>query len=398
MSNAHPLTGDLIEMHRRAPWTYELSQHHKFLQDDTTMWEGVPTMSCDSETVRYHSATLKWPKEKRIGTLLHEFMHTGNQHHARGKGIPDHLWPLWNRACDAVINPPIKLWGFDVSDGVFIPGAEGKSAEQVFSELLKDQKKQPQPQPGPGKPGPMARPPAGQPKPGDGDGDGDGEGDGKGKPCNVQASAVEKRAEMDAVMARMVSAAKAAGKGSAGLEQAVKRWLEPKVDWRAVLKDYCTRLNKDGWSYERTNSSYRAMGIYVPGRRSKALGTVVIVRDTSGSLVNKQTEIATEAFKILSEMRPEKTIIIDADDSVHRVLELGPGDEMPDKAMGGGGTDFRPAFDKIEELGIQPDIMVFITDLCGEFPADAPMYPVIWALIDSGSENPPWGMTVEIER
>jgi hypothetical protein len=33
----------------------------------------------------------------------------------------------------------------------------------------------------------------------------------------------------------------------------------------------------------------------------------------------------------------------------------------------------------LEEHGIQPQTLVFLTDLCGRFPETAPPYPVLWA-------------------
>src|ERR1019366_680109 len=47
--------------------------------------------------------------------------------------------------------------------------------------------------------------------------------------------------------------------------------------------------------------------------------------------------------------------------------------------VGGGGTDFGPCFDWLEEQGIRPQTLVFLTDLCGTFPETEPEYPVLWA-------------------
>lgn len=37
--------------------------------------------------------------------------------------------------------------------------------------------------------------------------------------------------------------------------------------------------------------------------------------------------------------------------------------------MGGGGTDFGPCFEWLDEHGIRPQTVVFLTDLCGTFPS-----------------------------
>ena len=65
-------------------------------------------------------------------------------------------------------------------------------------------------------------------------------------------------------------------------------------------------------------------------------------------------------------------------------------------APGGGGTDFRPVFEEIEKRGIQPDMLVYLTDTYGSFPTQEPDYPVIWASVIK-SPRVPWGDVVEVE-
>ena len=61
---------------------------------------------------------------------------------------------------------------------------------------------------------------------------------------------------------------------------------------------------------------------------------------------------------------------------------------------GGGGTDFRPVFDYVQQHGYQPSCMIFLTDLYGDFPKHAPEYPVMW--VASNNEKAPWGTTVPL--
>jgi predicted metal-dependent peptidase len=63
--------------------------------------------------------------------------------------------------------------------------------------------------------------------------------------------------------------------------------------------------------------------------------------------------------------------------------------------VGGGGTEFAPCFDWVEERGIMPQTMVFLTDLSGSFPSDAPCYPVLWA--SNGRRQAPFGAVIPIE-
>jgi predicted metal-dependent peptidase len=82
------------------------------------------------------------------------------------------------------------------------------------------------------------------------------------------------------------------------------------------------------------------------------------------------------------------------DAEVHRVDTYVAGEMLHLEPVGGGGTDFGPCFDWLNEHGIRPQTMVFLTDLYGAFPESAPDYPVIWA--STGGRQAPFGSVVPI--
>ncbi|MCB1876115.1 MAG: hypothetical protein KDH88_09080, partial [Chromatiales bacterium] len=61
---------------------------------------------------------------------------------------------------------------------------------------------------------------------------------------------------------------------------------------------------------------------------------------------------------------------------------------------GGGGTDFRPVFDWLDEQGQQPQLLVYFTDAQGQFPPHEPNYPVIWLV--KGRDSVPWGQRIQL--
>jgi predicted metal-dependent peptidase len=63
--------------------------------------------------------------------------------------------------------------------------------------------------------------------------------------------------------------------------------------------------------------------------------------------------------------------------------------------VGGGGTDFRPVFNRITDDGLKPDAIVYFTDMLGTFPDKDPGYPVIWGDI-YGRIKPPFGDLVHV--
>jgi predicted metal-dependent peptidase len=80
----------------------------------------------------------------------------------------------------------------------------------------------------------------------------------------------------------------------------------------------------------------------------------------------------------MREVAPEKIHVAYCDTRVTGLLELEPGDAPVFKPAGGGGTDFRPVFEKVAEEGLEPACLIFMTDCMGTFPEEPPPYPVLW--------------------
>jgi predicted metal-dependent peptidase len=64
---------------------------------------------------------------------------------------------------------------------------------------------------------------------------------------------------------------------------------------------------------------------------------------------------------------------------------------------GRGGTSFVPVFEKIKEMNIKPDALVYLTDGYGTFPSD-PGYHVLWGSIALTPEGYPFGEVVMIPK
>ena len=107
---------------------------------------------------------------------------------------------------------------------------------------------------------------------------------------------------------------------------------------------------------------------------------VCIVLDTSGSIGESQLrEFVSEIDALKAQVSARVTL--HACD--HELSPQGPwiaepweAIRLPENVTGGGGTDFRPAFDWIERCGQRPDVLIYLTDAEGEFPPAAPTYPV----------------------
>jgi predicted metal-dependent peptidase len=73
-------------------------------------------------------------------------------------------------------------------------------------------------------------------------------------------------------------------------------------------------------------------------------------------------------------------------------------EELPLKIepKGGGGTDFRPAFEWVEHQGVRPACFIYLSDMrCDKFPQE-PDFPVLWGRLGEGGKQPPFGELLEV--
>ena len=80
---------------------------------------------------------------------------------------------------------------------------------------------------------------------------------------------------------------------------------------------------------------------------------------------------------------------------VHQVETYETGARIDLNPVGGGGTEFGPCFEWLDERGIRPQALVFLTDLYGSFPPCAPVYPVLWA--STGGQKAPFGEVIPMQ-
>jgi hypothetical protein len=93
-----------------------------------------------------------------------------------------------------------------------------------------------------------------------------------------------------------------------------------------------------------------------------------------------------EVRSILDGQRPQLVHVLYFDAAVQRVETYQAGQPVSLSPVGGGGTDFRPCFDWLQEKGIMPQTLVFLTDLCGTFPSEVPSVSGDLG-VDGGSES-----------
>jgi predicted metal-dependent peptidase len=206
-------------------------------------------------------------------------------------------------------------------------------------------------------------------------------------------------------VAAAAAAAKAQGKLPAGLERWFGEILNPQVDWRdKIAALFARKVGSGSYNWQKPDRRLIVRDIYYPGRSSFGCGTVVIGVDTSGSIGPKELDMFfAEMAGILEDCRPQKLVVMWCDAHVHRVDEAEEPSDLnvirAKGAPGGGGTSFVPVFEEIGKLGLEPDCLVYLTDLYGTFPQKAPSYPLIWASIaPPNAVKVPFGDLVDLPK
>jgi predicted metal-dependent peptidase len=190
------------------------------------------------------------------------------------------------------------------------------------------------------------------------------------------------------------------GKEPAGLNRLFKALTKPDIPWRAILHQFFQQYSRDDYSWAKPARMFLHMGMYLPSCHSQDLGHVYIVVDTSGSISENQGSQFLTEIQCIRNTYPMTMHLITCDAKVHDDITIeryGYVNFKDLKIHGGGGTDFRPAFDYIKEKKDQPTLIVFFTDGFGTHTNKPPSVPTLWAMTKV-HEKVPFGRMLYIKE
>jgi predicted metal-dependent peptidase len=335
-------------------------------------------------------------------------MHPALQHHTRRGGRNPRRW---NIACDYAINPMLVDAGLKLPKDVLLDNRFcGMSAERIYN-LLEEEEENPssssadtesRDDAADGDGGSnssesssseedMAEPRAPQtpggigqvldaPEPESGEGD----------------TLVEQARDWQIAVEQAENVAKLAGKLPAGVTRGLEAAQAAGVDWRELLRRSWSETIPADYSWTRPNRRHVWNGLYLPGVVCEGVGEIAIAVDCSGSINDRQLGLfEAEIRSILAGQQPRLVHVLYFDTEVQKYETYQAGLPIKLTPVGGGGTDFRPCFRWLEERGISPQTLVFLTDMCDSFPKQAPPYPVLWVSTDTRSA--PFGLAIPME-
>ena len=346
----------------------------------------IGTMATDGTSLFFSPDFVERISEPEVlGVLCHEVLHVAYAHHLRrGKRQPR----LWNIACDYAINLIVIGAGMKLPEGALLSDDyRGMSAEKIYDLLLKEQE-------GKDKPGG-----GGQGKIPEGDDweiggvlDKPGE---EGKPLTGEALEGAIR-QNEASVSEAATAALAQGKLPLELRRLINDIAKGTVRWDEELQRIFASTFSADYTWSRPNRRHIGRGVYLPSTIKEGVGEVVIGVDTSGSISGPILDAFWSVVDdIIEQASPERVHIVWCDARVQHTQTFEKGESLKPEARGGGGTDFRPVFKWVDDQGIEPQALIYITDMYGSFPTEAPDYPTIW--VKTTDVEAPFGSEVRIE-
>jgi predicted metal-dependent peptidase len=363
----------------------------------------IQTMATDGVSLYYNPDFVETLNAATLaGTLAHEVMHPALHHHMRRSGRNP---KRWNQACDFAINPLLVDAGLSLPDGVLIDNRfRGMSAEQIYN-LLESESETDQDSGHEAEENDPGKDESKDEMSGGGDSNEPrapvtegGIGQVLDAPApDEETPTIEKQArEWDVAVNQAATVARQAGKVPAGLHRTLDGATEAGIDWREMLRRLWSETTPADYSWTRPNRRHIWAGLYLPGVIREGVGEIAIAVDCSGSVNGRQLRFfEAEVRSILEGQRPERVYVLYFDAAVQKVETYQEGQRVDLQPVGGGGTEFGPCFEWLDERGILPQTMVFLTDLYGSFPVSPPAYPVLWA--STGSRHAPFGEVIPLQ-
>lgn len=404
----------------------------------------IPTACTDGRVIRFNpdfTATLN--DYELVGLLIHEVCHPLFGHLVRfASAVAMGNGRLANRATDYEINNLLTEYSNTASRPIVLPKDgcvdlerfKTKAAEAIYKILQEEELPPPPPPP---------KPPKGD-KEGEGDGEGDGDGkggeegegtkpddskDGESKdgsgtkpdkpeggsggqplpepvspgefeiPKGTPEEIAEQEDKWREILSTSIHASKLRGDAPGGFLEKLQQLQKSPLNMKDILQKYADEFCMDEGSTKPDKRFLANHDLCVAGMEDERIGSLVFVNDTSGSMPARVAEVCCSVIQnAVNTLNADRLIHMDVDSRVAKVREYAPYQPVDIEIHGRGGTDFRPAFDWVEDNRVDPRVLVYMTDGWGTFPESPPNMPVLWLTWGKGAAEYPFGDVIDLEQ
>ncbi|MBF0233797.1 MAG: hypothetical protein HQK65_12280 [Desulfamplus sp.] len=171
-----------------------------------------------------------------------------------------------------------------------------------------------------------------------------------------------------------------------------KNYYSKHLPWEQILSQIGCTVSKHKHVLNFPNRRFPQMLGIIPGiRHVPCQPHIMAIIDTSGSISIDDLELIINELKCLN--RISKITVVECDAKIQRTYSFSGKIE---NLKGRGGTDFNPPLQKEFLNKINPDVVIYFTDGCGNAPKKSPSIPFIWAITPGGDVPASWGNTLMI--
>jgi len=162
------------------------------------------------------------------------------------------------------------------------------------------------------------------------------------------------------------AASVSAGKLPAGLRRYIDELVEPKINWRDLLKQSIQSCLTDDFTFQRPNRKHMYSGIFLPTLKKDETIDIQIAIDMSGSITDDMgKDFISEVHGIMQMYQDFKIGILCFDTKVYNYKEFTKATQdelLAYKLDGGGGTDFDAFWNYWIQENIEPKLALVFTD------------------------------------
>jgi predicted metal-dependent peptidase len=335
---------------------------------------GLGTMGVDKHGRLYFDPDCVWDVHETATVLYHETCHLLRDHAGRceAHGIGPENAMAWNVAADAEINDDIETegsakWPFPPVTPKAMNQKDGLFAEEYYASI-------------PQKPISMigAGHKSGRPQAGNGKCGG-----ASGSPQEWEEGAPPQagggkdaepgwtEAEGDAIRHKVAQDVREHVRSRGTVPEHLQRWAEtilnPKVDWRKVLRSAIRHAMADiagmgNFTYQRPSRRASCVPKIVLPSLRQPIPNIALVLDTSGSMGDDElADVLSEVAGVLKQCGQKdgvQAIVCDA--AIHSARRVFRAEQISLK--GGGGTDMRLGLQAALERPVKPHAIIILTD------------------------------------
>ena len=343
---------------------------------------GLGTYGVDKWWRMYYDPDLKWDVPGIATVLYHELNHLLRDHPSRADLIPDVDTRAWNICGDAEINDDLISeknckWPIDPVVPSALKMPDNLLAEEYYAKLPKVTIKSMD----------CGSCAGGGKRDHEEDGPSD-KGEGKSKESGIS------QGEADLIRHHIANEINT--KASRGtVPDHLKRWAEtllnPKVDWRKVLRTAVKHSMQDiagktDYSFHRPSRRASCFPRIILPTLKQPVPITAIIIDTSGSMSQDAlTEALTEASGVLKSCGVQNGVnVYAADAAVHSARKVYSARQID--LTGGGGTDMCVPINQALKGKPRPNLVVVFTDGFTPWPDEQPACKLIICLV-GGSKD-----------